>query len=87
MSEQFKNTLLKKILPIIIVALYVVGLAMMIFANFSQGLVLWFISTAGGALLLYVKRTQEKKAADEAAVEEEERRYQENLRKTEKQEQ
>ena len=80
MNENTKNLILKKILPIAIIALYIVGLVMMIFANFAQGLVLWFISTAGGALLLYVKRTQEKKAADEAAAEEEERRYQEKMR-------
>lgn len=82
-----KELLLKKILPAVIIALYVIGLIMMIFANFAQGLVLWFISTAGGALYLYVKRTEEKKAADAAAIEEEERKYQENLRKQKEQEQ
>ena len=66
-----KELIMKKILPVVIIALYVIGLVMMIFANFSQGLVLWFISTAGGALYLYVKRTEEKKAADAAAIEEE----------------
>lgn len=87
MSNHTRDMLLKKILPIAIIALYAAGLAMMIFANFAQGLVLWFISTAGGALLLYVKRTQEKKAADEAAIEEEERIYQEKLRRQNQQEQ
>lgn len=82
-----KELIMKKILPVVIIVLYVIGLVMMIFANFSQGLVLWFISTAGGALYLYVKRTEEKKAADAAAIEEEERRYQENLRKQKEQEQ
>lgn len=82
-----KELLMKKILPGVIIALYAIGLAMMIFANFAQGLVLWFISTAGGALYLYVKRTEEKKAADEAAVEEQERIYQENLRRQKEEEQ
>lgn len=82
-----KELLMKKILPGAIIALYAIGLAMMIFANFAQGLVLWFISTAGGALYLYVKRTGEKKAADEAAVEEQERIYQENLRRQKEEEQ
>lgn len=82
-----KELLMKKILPGVIIALYAIGLAMMIFANFAQGLVLWFISTAGGALYLYVKRTEEKKAADEAAIEEQERIYQENLRRQKEEEQ
>lgn len=82
-----KELLMKKILPGVIIALYAIGLAMMIFANFAQGLVLWFISTAGGALYLYVKHTEEKKAADEAAIEEQERIYQENLRRQKEEEQ
>lgn len=82
-----KELLMKKILPAIIIALYAIGLALMIFGDFARGLVLWFISTAGGALYLYVKRTEEKKAADEAAVEEEERIYQENLRRQKEEEQ
>ena len=87
MNDKNKALLLKKILPAVIIALYVIGMIMMIFANFAQGLVLWFISTAGGALYLYVKRTEEKKAADEAAIEEEEHKYQESLRKQGEQEQ
>ena len=82
-----KELLMKKVLPVVIITLYVIGLVKMIFANFAQGLSLWFVSTAGGALYLYVKRTEEKKAADAAAAEEEERKYQENLRKQKEQEQ
>ena len=81
-----KKLIAYRILPIALVLLYVIGLIMMIFSNFGQGLVFWFFATAGGALLLYVKRTEEKKKADEERVEEEERIYQENLRKQKEQE-
>ena len=81
MNEQTKELILKKILPILIVALYVIGMVLMIFGNFGNGVTLWVLSTAGGALLLYAKRRQEKRAADEAQAEEEERIYQENLKK------
>ncbi len=86
MNDKSKEMLLKKILPIAIIALYVIGMALMIFGNFGNGVTLWVISTVGGALLLYAKRRQEKRAADEAQVEEEERIYQENLRKQKEQE-
>lgn len=70
------STLFKKVFPIIIVALYVVGIIMMIFSAFAQGLSLWFLSTVFGALQLYVKRTQEKKKADILQMEKEEQAYQ-----------
>lgn len=86
MNAKTKDLLLKKILPLIIIALYFIGMVLMIFGNFGNGVTLWVISTFGGALLLYVKRRQEKRAADEAQAEEEERIYQENLRKQKEQE-
>ena len=69
-------TWFKKVFPIIIVLLYAIGIVLMIFSAFAQGLSLWFLSTVFGALLLYVKRTQEKKRADLLRMEEEERAYQ-----------
>lgn len=81
MNEQTKDLILKKILPILVVALYAIGMVLMIFGNFGNGVTLWVISTFGGALLLYAKRKQEKRAADEAQAEAEERIYQENLKK------
>lgn len=60
------------VLPILIIAMYIIGMFLMIFMRFDQGLVLWFFSTVFGALLLYVKRTQEKKKADIAQMEAEE---------------
>ena len=86
MNENTKKLLLTKILPIAIVALYFIGMVLMIFGNFGNGVTLWVFSTAGGALLLYAKRKQEKRAADEAQAEEEERIYQEKLRKQNQQE-
>lgn len=77
---------LRSVLCIAIVLMYVIGMFLMIFSYFSQGLSLWFVSTFGGALLLYIKRKRDKRAADEAAEEEEERLYQENLRKQKEQE-
>lgn len=68
-------------LPVIIIAMYVIGIFLMIFRRFEQGLVLWFFSTVFGALLLYVKRTQEKKKADLLQVEEDERACQETQEK------
>ena len=75
-DRMLNSTLFKKVFPIIIVLLYIAGVIMMIFAEFAQGLSLWFLSTVFGALLLYVKRTQEKKKADLIRIEEEERAYQ-----------
>lgn len=86
MNENNKKLLLTKVLPIAIVALYFIGMVLMIFGNFGNGVTLWVISTVGGALMLYAKRKQEKRAADEAQVEEEERIYQEKLRKQNQQE-
>jgi len=83
-DRMLNSTWFKKVFPIIIVLLYIAGVIMMIFAEFAQGLSLWFFSTVFGALLLYVKRTQEKKKADLMQMEEEERAYQ--ARKKAKQE-
>ena len=77
---------LRSVLCIAMVLMYIIGMFLMIFGMFAQGVALWFISTFGGALLLYIKRKRDKRAADEAAVEEEERIYQENLRKQKEQE-
>ena len=74
------SPVLRKFLPILIVLLYIVGVILMIFARFEQGLVLWFISTVGGALLLYVKRVQEKKLADLLQEEADEQAYQARVR-------
>ena len=79
-DRMLTSPIFRKVLPIIIVLMYLIGMFMMIFQRFDQGLVLWFFSTVFGALLLYVKRTQEKKKADLLQVEEEERKYQEGLK-------
>lgn len=80
-DHMLNSFVFRKLLPICIVLLYIVGMAFMIFARFAQGLSLWFFSTVFGALLLYVKRTQEKKKEDYLRQEEEERLYQENKKK------
>lgn len=66
------SPMLKLIMPILIVLLYVAGVAVMIFGRFDQGVALWFLSTAMGAILLYARRKQEKKLRDleEEAAEE-----------------
>ena len=74
------SPLFRRVLPIIVVIEYIIGLFLMFVQHFSQGLSLWFLSTVLGALLLYVKRTQEKKKADLLQAEEDERQYQENLK-------
>lgn len=70
------SPIFRRVLPIVIVLLYAVGVTLMIFDCFPQGLALWFLSTVFGALLLYVKRKQEKKRADLLQAEEDERAYQ-----------
>ena len=74
------SPIFRRVLPIIVVIEYIIGLFLMFVQHFSQGLSLWFLSTVLGALLLYVKRTQEKKKADLLQAEEDERQYQENLK-------
>ena len=71
-----KQSNLRKILALVIVALYAAGLIVMFCGQFKIGLSLWFVSTVGGALLLYIKRTEEKRARDEAEFEKQEREYQ-----------
>ena len=65
------SPILRRILPLVIVALCLLGVLMMVFGRFGQGLGLWFISLVAGALTLYVRRTLEKKLRD---LEEEEAR-------------
>ena len=79
-DRMLTSPVFRKVLPIVIVAMYIIGMFMMIFQRFDQGLVLWFFSTVFGALLLYVKRTQEKKKADLLQMEEDEKKYQESLK-------
>ena len=55
----------------LIVALCLVGTAVMLFISFGAGLSMWFVSLVAGALLLYVRHTLEKKLRD---LEEEEAR-------------
>ena len=71
-----KESLWRRILALVIVALYIAGLVFMFCRQFRIGLSLWFISTAGGALLLYIKHTEEKRARDEAEFEAQEAEYQ-----------
>ena len=58
------SPLLRRVLPIVIVALCLLGVGLMVFGLFAQGMALWFISLVAGALLLYVRRTLEKKLRD-----------------------
>lgn len=80
-DRMLSSLVFRVVLPVIIIAMYVIGIFLMIFRRFEQGLVLWFFSTVFGALLLYVKRTQEKKKADLLQVEEDERACQETQEK------
>ena len=58
------SALLRRVLPLLIVALCLIGTAVMLFVSFSAGLSMWFISLVAGALLLYVRRTLTKKLHD-----------------------
>jgi len=75
-DRMLSSPVFRIILPVVIIAMYIIGVFMMIFKRFEQGFGLWFLSTVFGAFQLYVKRTQEKKKADLLQVEEDERRYQ-----------
>lgn len=78
----------KTVCIIAVIAAYFIGMILMIFGLFEQGVALWFISTAGGAVMLYVKKRQDKKVEDLKREEEEERAYQEKMKaEAEKQEQ
>lgn len=72
-DRMLASPIFRIVLPILIILMYLIGMVLMIFKRFDQGLVLWFFSTVFGALLLYVKRTQEKKKADILQMEEDER--------------
>ena len=58
------SPVLRRILPLVIVALCLLGVGLMVFGHFGQGVGLWFISLVAGVLLLYVRRTLEKKLRD-----------------------
>ena len=67
-SERIKvwltSLILRRLLPIVIVIMCLLGVALMIMGNFRQGLSLWFLSLVFGALTLYIRRTLEKKLRD-----------------------
>lgn len=75
--DSFKG---KTVCIIAVIAFYFIGMFLMIFGLFDQGVALWFISTVGGAIMLYVKKRQDKKVADLLQEEEEERQYQEKMK-------
>ena len=78
----------KTVCIIAVIAFYFIGMILMIFGLFGQGVSLWFLSTVGGAVMLYVKKRQDKKVEDLKREEEEERAYQEKMKaEAEKQEQ
>lgn len=79
-DRMLTSPIFRIVLPVIIIALYVIGIFLMIFSQFAQGLSLWFLSTVFGAFQLYVKRTQEKKKTDYLRQDEEEKAYQERMR-------
>lgn len=74
------NKNLWRIMAVLVIVLYVVGMFLMIFRQFGNGVTLWALSTIIGGIALYVKRTNDKKAADEKEFEEAERAYQQKLR-------
>lgn len=82
-DRMLTSPIFRKVLPVIIVLMYIAGIVLLVLQMPAQGLGLWFFSTVFGALQLYVKRTQEKKKADLIQIEEEERQYQKNLHKKE----
>ena len=59
---------IRKVICLILVAMYLVGLVMMIAAAFQVGLILWVVSTLGGIVLLFWMRAMEKRAADAKAA-------------------
>ena len=67
-SERIKvwltSLILRRLLPIVVVIMCLLGLGLMITGNFRQGLSLWFLSLVFGALTLYIRRTLEKKLRD-----------------------
>lgn len=72
MSEKAKQVIFT-VLALIVVALYIVGIFLMIFGNARNGIDLWVISTVLGALLLFIRSKLAKKKADAEAEEAEER--------------
>ena len=67
-SERIKvwltSLILRRLLPIVIVIMCLLGVGLMIVGSFRQGLSLWFLSLVFGALTLYIRRTLEKKLRD-----------------------
>lgn len=59
---------IRKVICLILVGMYLVGLVMMIAAAFQMGLILWVVSTLGGIALLFWMRAMEKRAADAKAA-------------------
>ena len=87
-ENKFDNFKGKMVCIIAVIAAYFIGMILMIFGLFGQGVSLWVLSTVGGAILLYVKKRQDQKVEDLKREEEEERAYQEKLKaEKEKQEQ
>ena len=82
-NQNSKEKKLYRALALAIVALFAVGLVLLLCKVYSIGLALWFISTVAGAIMLYIKKKREKRALDEQQQEEEEQRYQ-AARKAEK---
>lgn len=55
---------LRRVLPLAIVALCLVGVAVMLLGNFGTGVGMWCISLVLGALTLLARRRLEKKLHD-----------------------
>ena len=86
--KKYSKLLAWKVLPVLVILMYFVGMVLMIFGQFGNGVTLWALSTVIGGLMLYVRRTNEKKLADAKQMEEEERAYQQKLKEVaQKQEQ
>ena len=58
------SLILRRLLPIVIVIICLLGVGLMIVGSFRQGLSLWFLSLVFGAITLYIRRTLEKKLRD-----------------------
>ena len=58
------SLILKRLLPIVIVIMCLLGVGLMVVGSFRQGLSLWFLSLVLGAITLYIHRTLMKKLHD-----------------------
>lgn len=61
----------RSILCIVLVALYVIGMACMLLNAFSIGLALWVVSTVGGIAVLYHIKDKERRAAEAERIKKE----------------